>query len=112
MKNVKTNWTVKELETYILLFCTNLNYFSFNNKSNRLGFVKNKKVFNAIRVEFDNDNEYQGIEKIDATLEAFSYSQDEVCRLLMNLKELILSSGKRKFFKEHVFMGLKRILIH
>ena len=75
-------------------------------------FEIDKKEFKDIYAEFDNDNEYQGIEKIYSTLENFSYSNDQMCRLLMNLKELILSTGKRKFFKEHIFRGLKRILIH
>lgn len=78
METEKTNWNKKELHTYILLLCANADGVEGEEE---ITLIKNKTdatTFNKIYAEFSADNEEQSLEKINRTVQRFSYSHMEI----------------------------------
>lgn len=79
MKTTKKHWSVKDLQTYILLFCINANWTL---KRKYKDYLINKlcdDAINGICREFSSDNDYQAMQKMKLymTEQRFSHAQEE-----------------------------------
>ena len=111
METTREQWTEEEFKTYLLLFCANSNYIEVAQDINTLGYTIGKKEFKIISREFDNDNDYQSIQKICTAIESQGYSRERLRTLFQEIKELFLSRGRFDNHRRTMFMGFKRILI-
>jgi len=110
MSDFNTNWTKKELSAYTLLYCAHAN---FNETSEELELVKLKVVSNnliSIRKEFDSDNDYQSIQKIQSTVQRLGYTWSQIDDLISEIKTLFLADGKFDAVEKSIFTGLKKLL--
>jgi len=108
---MKTNWTKEEFKAYLLLFAAHAN---FSENKAELNFIKTRvgaKNLAHIHDEFDADNDYQQIQKIESTVDRLGYKKDDIENLLLDVKALFISDGEIDILEENLFRGLRHILI-
>lgn len=110
MSNTKPNWSKEDLRIYILIYCAKAD---FNESNIEVDFIKSKlqnSDYDKLHAEFEADNDYQSIQKIQAALNYHGYSEKEVNSLFTEIKALFLSDGKYDQLEQNLLLGLKRIL--
>ena len=110
MEEINTIWSRDELKVYILLYCA---YADFIETETEQEYIKSKvgeEKYNKIHKEFDADNDYQRIQKIQSTVERFNYSKHEIDILFMNIKKLFLTDGSMDILEENIYRGLQHLL--
>jgi hypothetical protein len=107
---METNWNQIELKAYILLFAAHAN---FNESKKELDFIKKRvgeKNLVHIQDEFDADNDYQHIQKIESTVERLGYKKADLEDLFIEVKALFVADGEFDILEQNLFRGLKHIL--
>ena len=110
MEEFKTDWTREELKAYILLYCANANFIETQEEKE---FIKSKvgeEKYMKVHKEFDKDNDYQRIQKIQSSVERFNYSKHEIDILFMNIKKMFLTDGSMDILEENIYRGLQHLL--
>jgi hypothetical protein len=110
MSDFNTNWTKTELSAYLLMYCANAN---FTETSEEFELVRSKVAVNdliSIRKEFNKDNDYQSIQKIQSTVQRLGYNWAQIDDLISEIKTLFLADGKIDAIEKSMFTGLKKLL--
>lgn len=110
MEEFRTNWTREELKAYILLYCAYANFVETKDEKN---FIKSKvgeEKYRLVHKEFDQDNDYQRIQKIQHTISRYDYSKSEIDRLFENIKKMFLADGSIDILEENIYRGLQHLL--
>lgn len=110
MEEFKTNWSREELKAYILLYCANANFVETQEEKD---FIKSKvgeEKYQEIHKEFEGDNDYQQIQKIQNTVTRYNYSKHEIDRLFENIKKMFLMDGSIDILEKNIYRGLKHLL--
>lgn len=108
MKKMNINWTKEELKIYILIYCSNAD---FSESKLEIDYIKSKiqtKNFEKIHHEFEKDNDYQSIQKIQSSIKDHHYENNE--SLLREIMELFLIDDSFDVLEQNLNMGLKHIL--
>ena len=108
MKKTNINWTKEELKIYILIYCSNAD---FSESKLEIDYIKSKiqtNNFEKIHNEFEKDNDYQSIQKIQSSIKEHHYENDE--SLLREIMELFLIDDRFDILEQNLYMGLKHIL--
>ena len=103
-----TNWTKDDFRTYLLIYCANAD---FTESTKELEFIKSKidgSDFAKIHAEFDKDNDYQSIEKIQSAFKALNY--DNADTLMQEVGEFFQADGEFDTLEQNLLLGLKRVL--
>ena len=108
MNNSK--WTKEELVAYVLLFAANSDFTEDKNEKNLILSKVDNKTYDNIFTEFQNDNDFQSIQKIIAGLNAHNYSKGDIDFLFADIKQLFLADGNYDTLEKNMFMNLKRLL--
>jgi hypothetical protein len=103
----RTNWSKDELIAYTLLYAANSNFQVDNHERNVIISKVDMQTFQKIHDEFENDNDYQSIEKITDSLQRHNYSEDDLNSLFSDIKLLYLSDGKFDAIEQSMFTYLK-----
>jgi hypothetical protein len=111
METSKMNWTKNEFKAYILLYVANADYIVTKTEKDIICKLVSPKQYHKIYVEFDNDNDYQSIQKIQFNIKKFKYTNNQIDKLLIEIKELFLSDGNFDILEKSMFNLLKKILI-
>jgi copper chaperone CopZ len=110
MTSFKTNWTKEELQTYVLIYCANAD---FTESKVEINFIKSEiehSDFDKIHAEFEEDNDYQSIQKIQQAVEDLGYSNKEKNQLFEEIRTLFKADKKFDILEKNVLRGLKKIL--
>lgn len=110
MDEFTTNWTHEELKGYMLLYCA---HADFNVSTEEKEYIKSKvgtEEYKKVRREFEEDNDYQQIQKINAAIERFEYSKEEIDEAFKSIKDLFLSDGEMDILEQNIYRGLKHLL--
>lgn len=110
MEEFKTNWTHEELKGYMLLYCA---HADFNVSQEEKEYIKSKvgvEKYQKIRKEFEDDNDYQQIQKIHNTIKRLEYSKEEIDEAFKSIKKLFLSDGDMDILEQNIYRGLKHLL--
>ncbi|MDY0781400.1 hypothetical protein [Tenacibaculum sp. IB213877] len=111
MKTITTNWTKKELHAYLFIYCMNADY---DETDDELEIIKSKiddVTYKKMHTEFEKDNDYTSIQKIQSTLADLGYTKDEIENLFNEIKVLFLSDGSYDILERNLMMGLKKLLL-
>ena len=95
MTNIVTVWTEQSFKEYLLV------YAAQSNQDELL-----KKVYKEIK----NDNDYDRIQKIMSFVKEKKYSNDDLKKILDELKEMYLCDGSFDMAEQMIFNSLKRLL--
>jgi len=101
------HWTKDEFLAYILLFAAQSDFKESNHERNVIISKVDMQTFQKIHDEFDNDNDYQCIQKITKSIEQHNYDKD---LLIAELKNLFFSDGDFDVNEQNMLMSLNRIL--
>jgi len=110
MKDITTNWTKKELKAYILLYCAFADFVENDYEKESILSIVDKDIYKKMHKEFDADNDFQRIQKIQYSLHALEYSKKNIAKLEEEIMELFLSDGKFDLLEKNMNRVIKRIL--
>ncbi|QAA80383.1 hypothetical protein EI546_00940 [Aequorivita sp. H23M31] len=110
MKEFETTWTHEELKAYMLLYCAHADFFVSPEEKEYIKSKVGEVEYKKIRKEFDDDNDYQQIQKINAAIERFEYSKEEIDEAFRSIKDLFLSDGEMDILEQNIYRGLKHLL--
>lgn len=103
-------WTKNELVAYTLLYAANSNMEEDNKERNKIIEHVDMQTFQKIHDEFDADNDYQSIQKIQEGLKAHHYTKNDIEDLLKEVQEMFFADGKFDVMERNLFRSLKKIL--
>jgi len=104
------HWTKEELVAYILLFTAHSNFDEANKERNVIISKVDMQTFQKIHDEFDEDNDYQSLQKIIQGVNDHNYNEDELKSLFTDIKTLFLSDGEYDIMERNMFLYIKKIL--
>ena len=105
------NWTKDELIAYILLFAANADHSESNLERNIIISKVDMQTFSNVHDEFDADNDYQSIQKIQKGLKAHHYNLEDLNALLSDIKMLFYADGEYDVLEQNMLNYLKKVLI-
>lgn len=104
------HFTKEELVAYILLYAANSDFKETQKEKELILSKVDPSVFFRVHAEFDNDNDYQNIQKIIEGVEAHNYSQEDLTSLFTDLKTLFFVDGEFDILEQNMFRSLKKVL--
>ena len=110
MEEFETDWSRNELNAYILLYCANANFIVTKEEKEYIKSKVGEEKYQKVHKEFDRDNDYQQIQKIQHTVARYNYSEHEIDHLFENIKKLFLSDGSIDTLEENIYRGLHNLL--
>ena len=102
------NWTKDDLRMYLLIYCANADFVE---SPEELEFIKSKighSDFAKMHAEFEGDNDYQSIQKIQKAYEALGYTSPDA--LFDEVREFFKSDGEFDILERNLMLYLKHIL--
>ncbi|KJD35657.1 hypothetical protein PW52_07885 [Tamlana sedimentorum] len=111
MEKNNSNWSKTDIKIYLLLFFINTDYTVSIQNIDYSRFEIKKPEFDKIYNEFNEDNDYQSIQKIRMALENKAYSKEQINTLFLEIKTMFSLSKKRNnLIINSIFTNLERIL--
>ncbi len=110
MEAVATPWSFREFKAYLFLYAANSKYFETEEEKQKVHSIVHIQTYNQIHREFEQDNDYQSIQKILHNIEKFKLSQKELDVLLKEIRELFDLNHKHDLLEENMFLALKHLL--
>lgn len=110
MSQANPNWTKDELKTYLLIYCANADFTESKPEIDMIHTKVPHVDYEKIHAEFQKDNDYQSIQKIEASLEHHGYSSNERDQLLQEMTDLFVSDGDVDQLEQNLLLGLRHIL--
>lgn len=108
-KEYQTDWSRDELKAYVLLYCAHADIVESKAEKNMIIDKVGEEKYEVIHKEFDKDNDYQSIQKIQSTLDRFDYSKGEIEELFEEIKELFLADGEYETMERNIEMVLQHL---
>lgn len=102
-------WNKDDLRVYILLYCANADLVT---KDEELAYISekiNSAKYDAIKKEFDNDNDFQSIKKIEESISHLGYDKNDIAILTKELEELFWSDGAFDTMERAIMRHLKHL---
>ena len=106
---MNSNWTKEELRTYILIYCANADFIETKRE---LEFIKSKiqdSDYDKIHTEFEADNDYQSIQKIQSAIQLHGFKMEDTLELFEDMKHLFESDDHFSILEKNVLKGLAHI---
>jgi|SRR5690625_4652158 len=110
MKNFDTTWSDEEFKAYLFLYCASADFVVTGEEKDFIRSRVNEDEYNRILSEFNKDNDYQRIQKINAAIRRFEYSEDQLEEVFESIKKLFLADGKMDTLEQNIYRGLKHLL--
>lgn len=110
MKDYSTPWTKDELKAYILIYCANADYHKSNTEVSFIKSHTNIEDFDKIQREFDQDNDFISIQKIQWAIKHHGYNDAEIDNILKEIKTMFIADEHFDILEQNLYGVLKRIL--
>ncbi|WP_299110113.1 hypothetical protein [uncultured Tenacibaculum sp.] len=106
----ETNWTKKELYTYLFIYCMNADFIEAPEELERITSKVDNDTYQRMHSEFDADNDYASIQKVKESLINLNISDAEIEVLFEEMKDLFLADGKYEILERNLMLGLRKVL--
>ena len=109
MSEINPHFSKDEFHAYLLFYCANADFVE---QEEEMEFIKSKtenEVFEKMHKQFQKDNDFQRIQKIERTLDALEYTKEQKELLLEEIQALFMSDGKFPILERNAYLGLKHI---
>lgn len=110
MSNLNTNWTKEEFKTYILLYCAHVDLIETEEEKEMIKSAAGEELFLKMHKEFDEDNDYQSLEKMKHAASVHEYDKDQLSELMGSIEALFSIDGHYDRFEKYVSAVLKKML--
>ncbi|QRM90383.1 sulfurtransferase [Lacinutrix sp. WUR7] len=107
--NNKMHWTKNELIAYTLLYAANSNFEEDNKERNLIIEKVDMQTFQKIHDEFDADNDYQSIQKIQAGLKEHHFTKEDIDKLLVEIKKMFFADGEFDVMERITYRSLNKL---
>jgi len=104
------NWSKQELVAYILLYIANSDLHETNDEKDFIMSKVDRETFADVHKTFDDDNDYQCIQKIIKGVHTHNYFKDDYVELFTDIKLMLYADGEAVDMEETTFMYLRKIL--
>jgi 3-mercaptopyruvate sulfurtransferase SseA len=105
----KMHWTKNELIAYTLLYAANSNFEEDNKERNLIIEKVDMQTFQKIHDEFDADNDYQSIQKIQAGLNEHHFTKADIDTLLVEIKTMFFADGEFDVMERITYRSLNKL---
>ncbi|WP_295833865.1 sulfurtransferase [uncultured Winogradskyella sp.] len=105
-----SNWNKDELMAYILLYAAHSDFKENNHERNVIISKVDMQTFQKVHDEFSQDNDFQSIQKILASIETHKYSSEKIDEILADIKGLFFADSDFDIKEHSMLLFLKRIL--
>ena len=106
---MKPHWNLDEFRIYLLLYAAHADFTETEEERELILASCDARTYKLIHKEFDQDNDYQHLEKIIAHLHAFKLSKDDVKLLLTEMRDVQSTDQQTDLLEKTMMMLLKRI---
>ena len=110
MANMNSDWSKKDLEIYLLIYCANANYSESKDEKDFIKSRANSEEYKKMHREFEKDNDYQSIQKIQFSIERHGLSKAEKDKLFSEIKEMFQADGETDILESNLFRGLQHLI--
>ncbi len=107
----ETDWTREEFKAYLLLYAARANFFEDESEKEAILAMVNPLTYKRIHKEIEEDNDYQSIQKILASIEKHHYSKENIQLLISDIKRIFNVSGKQDILEENMLRGLQKLML-
>lgn len=107
---MECKWSRNELIAYIFLFAAHSDLKEDNHERNVIISKVDMNTFQRIHEEFDTDNDYQSLQKIQNCLSHHQFSSSDINVLMAEIKSLFLVDGNYDIMEKHMYNALQQIL--
>ncbi len=107
---MEKNWTKEDLKVYVLIYCANAD---FNERKREDDFIKshvNADNFDEIHREFERDNDFKSIQKIQAAMKELNYTDAERDDLFQDAQAMFHLDREPDILEDNIIRGLKHLL--
>ena len=104
------NWTKEEFRAYLFIYCAHADFVETKEEVDMIKSTISEKIFWEIHNEFNQDNDYQQIQKITLNFKKFYSTQEQLDGLFDEIKALMLSDGEYDILEQNLFRALKHQL--
>ena len=104
------HWSKKELIAYILLYIANSNLEETKKEREYILTRVDKKIYKRVHEEFDNDNDYQSINKIVEAVKTHNYYENDYAELTADIKLMAFADGEMDHIEQWALNYLMKIL--
>ncbi len=102
-------WSRNELIAYIFLFAAHSDLKEDNHERNLIISKVDMNTFQRIHDEFDSDNDYQSLQKIQNCLNHHHFSSTDINVLMTEIKSLFLADGSYDTMEKHMYNSLVQL---
>ena len=92
------------------MYCAYANFIETKAEKEYIKSKVGDEKYKKVHKEFDQDNDYQRIQKIQNTVSRYNYSKHEIDRLFANIKTMFLEDGEIDLLEENIYRGLQHLL--
>lgn len=104
------SWTKDEFKTYVLIYAMNANYIESRDQVEEIREkVSDGTLYKKMHREFEKDNDYQALNKMEEAFNALEYSKDDLDSLFKEINELFMLDGHFESTELEVLLALKHI---
>jgi len=107
MEKVKTDWTKKEFKAYVMLYAANANFFESEEEKAIVRGLVSEDTYKEIHREFEQDNDYQSIQKILHNIEKFEYKEEQ---LVSDIQKVFNADGEVDLLEQNMLRALKHLI--
>lgn len=109
MTEIKTDWSKAEFKAYFLLYAAHADQIETPQERDFILAKVDSKIYDRIHQEFDQDNDYQSIQKLLYTADKYNYSKDDLESLMEDIKRLFLTDGEFTSYEQNLLVTLKML---
>ena len=110
MSDYSTHWTKNDLSAYLLLYCAHADFIETSEELEMVKSKVNRNEYERIHREFEADNDFQSIQKIQHTVHRLDLSNEQLEEMVAEMKDLFFADGHFEAAEQAVFVGLRHIL--
>jgi hypothetical protein len=105
-----TNWSLTELQIYILLLCANADKEETPDEISFIQSKVSKETFDKIYKEFHGDSEKKRLKKVDRTIHQHHFSTMDLMNFRKEVFKIFFSDGEFKMMERRLDSILDNIL--
>tara|TARA_Y100001935_G_C16856519_1_gene291177 strand:- start:52 stop:393 length:342 start_codon:yes stop_codon:yes gene_type:complete len=110
MTNIVTGWTEESFKAYLLVYASQSNQIETEDEKDFIESNFDNNLLKKVYKEIKNDNDYDRIQKILSFVKEKEYSNDDLKKILDELKNMYLCDGSFDMAEQMIFNSLKKLL--
>lgn len=108
--NTSNEWTKEVLEGYIFIYVANADFQESYEEREIISDKIDAETSARLHREFEKDNDFQSINKIQDAIARLKYTDEEKDQLIEEVKNLLTADGDFDAAEQSIYSSLKRVI--